>query len=159
MIRYIFSLLLCFILAGGIHVSPSGDLRIGNSLNAQSKKKKKTSSKKRKSSKKKKSSKKRKSSKKKRSSKKKAQAAKPESTKQLPIVNKGPQINVAAYADELFHLSSELDASNKEMAKATRYIYNEKPKKKIKNIESLPFLSTGDYEMDCLLYTSPSPRD
>ena len=115
MIRYIFSLLLCFILAGGIYVSPSGDLRIGDSLNAQSKKKKKTSSKKRK------------SSKKKRSSKKKAQAAKPESTKQLPIVNKGPQINVAAYADELFHLSSELDASNKEMAKATRYIYNEKP--------------------------------
>ena len=148
MIRYIFSLLLCFILAGGIHVSPSGDLRIGDSLNAQSKKKKKTSSKKRKSSKKKKSSKKRKSSKKKRSSKKKSQAAKPESTKQLPIVNKGPQINVAAYADELFHLSSELDASNKEMARATRYIYNEKPKKKIKNIESLPFLSTGDYEMD-----------
>ena len=34
------------------------------------------------------------------------------------------------------------------MAKATRYIYNEKPKKKLGNIESLPFLSTGDYETD-----------
>ena len=34
------------------------------------------------------------------------------------------------------------------MAKATRYIYAEKPKKKIKNIESLPFLTTGDYEAD-----------
>ena len=148
MIRYIFRLLLCFILAGGIYVSPSGDLRFADSLNAQTKKKKKTSSKKRKSSKNKKSSKKRKSSKKKRSSKKKKKVVKPEATKQLPVVNKGPQINVAAYADELYHLSSELDASTKEMAKVTRYIYNEKPSKKVKNIESLPFLSTGDYEMD-----------
>ena len=49
------------------------------------------------------------------------------------FVNKGPQINVAAYADELYQLSSELEASNKEMAKATRYIYNEKPKKKLGN--------------------------
>ena len=70
-------------------------------------------------------------------SSKKQKATKPESTKPLPIVNKGPQINVAAYADELYQLSSELEASNKEMAKATRYIYNEKPKKKLGNIEIL----------------------
>ena len=55
---------------------------------------------------------------------------------------------MAAYADELYQLTGELEASNKEMAKATRYIYAEKPKKKIQKIESLPFLSTGDYETD-----------
>ena len=154
MLRLFFRILLCLFIVGGIQFSSMGEVRFGETLSAQSKKKKKSSSKKRSSSKKKKSSKKRSSSKKKRSSKKKKssskkqKATKPESTKPLPIVNKGPQINVAAYADELYQLSSELEASNKEMAKATRYIYNEKPKKKLSNIESLPFLSTGDYETD-----------
>ena len=154
MLRLFFRILLCLFIVGGIQFSSMGEVQFGETLSAQSKKKKKSSSKKRSSSKKKKSSKKRSSSKKKRSSKKKKssskkqKATKPESTKPLPIVNKGPQINVAAYADELYQLSSELEASNKEMAKATRYIHNEKPKKKLGNIESLPFLSTGDYETD-----------
>jgi len=70
MIRQLFKLLLSLVLVGGIHISSSGDLRFGESLSAQSKKKKK-SSKKRKPSKKKKSSKKKRPSKKKKSSKKK----------------------------------------------------------------------------------------
>ena len=147
MIRQLFKLLLSIVLVGGIHISSSGDLRFGESLSAQSKKKKK-SSKKRKPSKKKKSSKKKRPSKKKKSSKKKKAKSSSNASKPLPIVNKGPQINVAAFADELYQLSSELEASNNEMARATRYIYNDMPKKKIKNIESLPFLTTGDYEAD-----------
>ena len=130
MIRQLIRLLLCIILAGGFNISSSGEVRLGDSLSAQSKKKKK---------------KKKKSSKKKKSKKKKSVPAAPTSP---PIINKGPKINVAAYADELYQLTGQLEASNKEMAKATRYIYAEKPKKKIKNIESLPFLTTGDYEAD-----------
>ena len=135
MIRQIFKLLLFLVLFGGMHISSLGNLRLGESLSAQSKKKKK-------------SSKKRKPSKKKKSSKKKKREPSSQAPKPLPIVNKGPQINVAAFADELYQLSSELDASNKEMARASRFIYKDMPKKKIKSIESLPFLSTGDYESD-----------
>ena len=135
MIRQIFKLLLFLVLFGGMHISSLGNLRLGESLSAQSKKKKK-------------SSKKRKPSKKKKSSKKKKRQPSSQAPKPLPIVNKGPQINVAAFADELYQLSSELDASNKEMARASRFIYKDMPKKKNKSIESLPFLSTGDYESD-----------
>ena len=108
MLRLFFRILLCLFIVGGIQYSSMGEVQFVETLSAQSKKKKKSSSKKRSSSKKKKSSKKRSSSKKKRSSKKKKssskkqKATKPESTKPLPIVNKGPQINVAAYADELY---------------------------------------------------------
>ena len=125
MLRLFFRILLCLFIVGGIQFSSMGEVQFGETLSAQSKKKKKSSSKKRSSSKKKKSSKKRSSSKKKRSSKKKKssskkqKATKPESTKPLPIVNKGPQINVAAYADELYQLSSELEASNKETVSYT----------------------------------------
>ena len=143
MIRQLIRLLLCIILAGGFNISSSGEVRLSESLSAQSKKKKK---KKKSSSKKKKKSKKKKSKKKKSSKKKKKSA--PAASTSPPIINKGPKINVAAYADELYQLTGQLEASNKEMAKATRYIYAEKPKKKIKNIESLPFLTTGDYEAD-----------
>ena len=135
MIRQLFKLLLSLVLVGGIHISSSGDLRFGESLSAQSKKKKKSAKKKR-SSRKKKPSTKKKSSRRKTSSKKKKAKSPSNASKPLPIVNKGPQINVAAFADELYQLSSELEASNNEMARATRFIYN-----------------------DCLLYTSPSPRD
>ena len=131
MIRQLIRLLLCIILAGGFNISSSGEKRLGESLSAQSKKKKKKK-------KPKSSSKKKKKSKKKKSSKKKKKSA-PAASTNPPIINKGPKINVAAYADELYQLTGQLEASNKEMAKATRYIYAEKPKKKIKNIESLPF--------------------
>jgi len=58
MIRLLFRLLLCIILAGGFHISSSGEFRLGDSLLAQSKKKKKKKKKKKSSSKKKKKKKK-----------------------------------------------------------------------------------------------------
>ena len=42
MIRQLFKLLLSLVLVGGIHISSSGDFRFGESLSAQSKKKKKS---------------------------------------------------------------------------------------------------------------------
>ena len=48
--------------------------------------------------------------------------------KSPPIVKKGPRVNTAAYADELFNLTGELKSSNRELARATRYLYDEKPK-------------------------------
>ena len=146
-------LLLCFFIVGGFHITSVGELRLTDGLQAQSKKKKRSSKSKKKRPSKKKSSKGKKRSskgKKKRSSKKKS-SKKKESVSQVsntPIIKKGPKINVAAYADELFQLTGELQASNKEMANATRYIYTDKFAKKTKRVESLPFLTTGDYETD-----------
>ena len=139
-------LLLCFFIVGGFHITSVGELRLTDGLQAQSKKKKRSSKSKKKRPSKKKSSKGKKRSskgKKKRSSKKKS-SKKKESVSQVsntPIIKKGPKINVAAYADELFQLTGELQASNKEMANATRYIYTDKFAKKTKRVESLPFLT------------------
>ena len=50
---------------------------------------------------------------------KKKKKSSEEDSKPVSKVDKGPRINTAAYADELFNLTGELQASNKELAKAT----------------------------------------
>ena len=65
-----------------------------------------------------------------------------------PMVKKGPRINTAAYADELFNLTGELKSSNRELARATRYLYDEKPKQKNVSIQQKPFYTTADYEKE-----------
>ena len=64
------------------------------------------------------------------------------------LVKKGPRINTAAYADELFNLTGELKSSNRELARATRYLYDEKPKQKNVSIQQKPFYTTADYEKE-----------
>ena len=61
------------------------------------------------------------------------------------------RFNSAAYADELFNLTGELQASNKELAKATRYFYNEDPIKQPVAIESKPYFSRKDFENEAKL--------
>ena len=111
------------------------------SASEQTKKKKRK--KKKKSSSKKSSQVKRilkKSKKKKRRKKKKKpeEEAKSEKTESSKVDNdsdkstaKKDRFNSAAYADELFNLTGELQASNKELARATRYftIMNQKSKR------------------------------
>jgi len=64
---------------------------------------------------------------------------------------KYPRINTAAYADELFTLTGELKSSNRDLARATRYLYDDKPKKKAVSIDAKPFLSTADFEKEARL--------
>ena len=64
---------------------------------------------------------------------------------------KYPRINTAAYADELFNLTGELQSSNRDLARATRYLYDDSPKKRAININSKPFLSTADFEKEAKL--------
>ena len=61
---------------------------------------------------------------------------------------KKDRFNSAAYADELFNLTGELQASNKELARATRYFYDNEPKKQTVAIESKPFFTTEDFEKE-----------
>ena len=147
---------------GSFPISESGILRAESAEAQKKKKKKKKSSGKKSSSKKKKSSGKKKKkgskkSKKKKSSGKKKKSKKKESEKSEakaePIesassINKTPRINTAAYADELFNLTGELQASNKELARATRYFYEDEPKKKVVALDSKPFFSRKDFEKE-----------
>jgi len=117
------------------------------------KSKKKSSGKKKKKSakgsKKKKSSGKKKKSKKKKSKKSSSTA---EPIESASTVNNKSRINSAAYADELFNLTGELQASNRELARATRYYYDdEDPQKKMVSMESKPFFSTEDFEKESRL--------
>jgi tetratricopeptide (TPR) repeat protein len=116
------------------------------------KSKKKSSSKKKKKSakgsKKKKSSGKKKKSKKKKS-KKSASTAEP--IESASTINKKSRINSAAYADELFNLTGELQASNRELARATRYYYKEDPQKRMVSLDSKPFFSREDFEKESRL--------
>ena len=66
-------------------------------------------------------------------------------------VKKGPRINTTAYADELFNLTGELQASNKEIARATKYFQLEKPVKKTVALDSKPFFSRDDFEKEARL--------
>ena len=66
-------------------------------------------------------------------------------------VKKGPRINTTAYADELFNLTGELQASNKEIARATKYFQLEKPVKKAVALDSKPFFSRDDFEKEARL--------
>ena len=114
--------------------------------------KKKSSSKKKKKSKK--GSKKKKSSGKKKKSKKKKSnesSSTAEPIESASTINNKPRINSAAYADELFNLTGELQASNRELARATRYYYKEDPQKRMVSLDSKPFFSREDFEKESRL--------
>ena len=122
------------------------------------KKKKRKSSSKKKSSKKKSSKKKssKKKSSKKRKKKKKSVVEEEKKIVSETIDDKSDKIkknkfNSAAYADELFNLTGELQASNRELAKATQYFYQEDPIKKPVSIESKPYFSRKDFENEARL--------
>ena len=150
---------------GNLPISEKGFVRaesVEQQKKKKKKKKKKSSSgkktKKKSSSKKKKKSKK--GSKKKKSSGKKKKSKKKKSKKSSstaePIesastINKKSRINSAAYADELFNLTGELQASNRELARATRYYYKEDPQKRMVSLDSKPFFSREDFEKESRL--------
>jgi len=154
-IKYL--LVLVFIL-GGLPVSQSGDLRAESSSEQTKKKrrkKKKKSSSKKSSSSKKESSSKSKKKKRRKKKKKPEEEAKSEKTESSKVDNgssnptaKKDRFNTAAYADELFNLTGELQASNKELARATRYFYDNEPEKQTVAIESKPFFTTEDFEKE-----------
>ena len=150
--KFIKYLLVLLFLVSGPPLTDLGSLRAEAS--AQQKKKKKRKKKKKSSSKKESSSssKKKKRRKKKKSSdssseSEKASKSKNESEASKPQVKKD-RFNTAAYADELFNLTGELQASNKELARATRYFYDNEPKKQSVAIESKPFFTTEDFEKE-----------
>ena len=76
--------------------------------------------------------KKKSSSKKKRKKKKKSESDQPtsnssnaEAIESAPKSKKSVHSNSAAFADELYNLTGELQASNRELARATKYFYEE----------------------------------
>jgi len=155
--------LICLFLMGNLPISEKGFVRAESAEQQKKKKKKKKSSsgkktKKKSSSKKKKKSKK--GSKKKKSSGKKKKSKKKKSKESSstaePIesastINKKSRINSAAYADELFNLTVELQASNRELARATRFYYKEDPQKRMVSLDSKPFFSREDFEKESRL--------
>jgi len=149
---------------GNLPISEQGFVRAESA--EQQKKKKKSSGKKKKSSGKKKKSSGKKKKKKKSSGKKKKSSGKKKKSKKKkskessstaePIesastINKKSRINSAAYADELFNLTGELQASNRELARATRYYYKEDPQKRMVSLDSKPFFSREDFEKESRL--------
>ena len=138
--KFIKYLLLLVFFLSGLPVSQAGDLR-AESASEQTKKKKrkkkKKSSSKKSSSSKKESSSKSKKKKRRKKRKRPEEETKSEKTESSEVDNdsdksaaKKDRFNSAAYADELFNLTGELQASNKELARATRYFYDEEPKNK-----------------------------
>ena len=159
--KFLTRLLICLILMGNLPISGEGFVR-AESAEQKKKKKKKSSSgkktKKKSSSKKKKKStkgskKKKSSGKKKKSKKKKSKksASTAEPIESASTINKKSRINSAAYADELFNLTGELQASNRELARATRYYYKEDPQKRMVSLDSKPFFSREDFEKESRL--------
>ena len=132
-------LILSIFLTGGLPLSDLASLQAESSEQQKKKRKKKKKSSNKSSSKKKKKKKKKSSSKKKKKRKKKKtseendsgeSSSKAEAIESTSSSNKSKRSNSAAYADELFTLTGELQSSNKELARATRY-FNEqdvKPK-------------------------------
>ena len=160
--KFLTRLLICFILMGNLPISEMGFVRADSEEQQKKKKKKKKSSgkksKKKSSSKKKKKSakgskKKKSSGKKKKSKKKKSKksASTAEPIESASTINKKSRINSAAYADELFNLTGELQASNRELARATRYYYKEDPQKRMVSLDSKPFFSREDFEKESRL--------
>ena len=137
---------------GVLPISEAGFVHADSSEQQKKKKKKK---KKKKPSKKKKSSKKKKKSskKKKKSSKKESKESAPsaEAIEAPPEKKKTTRFNTAAYADELFNLTGELQASNKELARATRYFYEDEPKKQAVALDSKPYFTREDFEKESKL--------
>tara|TARA_S200000501_G_scaffold160645_1_gene151506 strand:+ start:31304 stop:32944 length:1641 start_codon:yes stop_codon:yes gene_type:complete len=74
-----------------------------------------------------------------------------ESIENPSMIKKGPKINTAAFADELFNLTGELKSSNRELARATRYLNDNKPKKQNVSLQPKSFLSTQDFEREARL--------
>ena len=109
----------------------------------EKKKKKKRKKKKTKKSSKKKKKKKRKKKKPVEKTNSEAETIESDGTKRS-----GSKINTAIYADELYNLTGELQASNKELARATRYFYDEEPNKELVSIDSKPFFSKDDFEKE-----------
>ena len=163
--KFLTRLLICFILMGNLPISEMGFVRADSEEQQKKKKKKKKKkkssgkkSKKKSSSKKKKKSakgskKKKSSGKKKKSKKKKSKksASTAEPIESASTINKKSRINSAAYADELFNLTGELQASNRELARATRYYYKEDPQKRMVSLDSKPFFSREDFEKESRL--------
>ena len=150
--KFIKYFLVLLFLVSGPPLTDIGSLRAEAS--AQQKKKKKRKKKKKSSSKKESSSssRKKKRRKKKKSSDSSSESEKASKSKSEPEESK-PQVkknrfNTAAYADELFNLTGELQASNKELARATRYFYDNEPNKQSVAIESKPFFTTEDFEKE-----------
>ena len=112
------------------------------------KKKKKKSSDKKKSSKKKKKKKKRKKKKSEEESKPEEESEQKKETESSTNNKNTSRFNTAAYADELFNLTGELQASNKELARATRYFYDDEDKKQPVALESKPYFTTEDFEKE-----------
>ena len=155
-------LILSIFLTGGFPLSDiaSAYAESSEQQKKKRKKKKKRSSNSSSSKKKKKPSKKSSSKKKKKKKKKKKTSEKSDTTqrgsKLETIESPNPPIksnrpNSAEYADELFTLTGELEASNKELARATRY-FNENDVKPIPvSTETKPFFTTDDFEKESRL--------
>ena len=153
---------------GSLPISEVGFVRAGSEEQQKKKKKKKKKkssgkkSKKKSTGKKKKKGSGKKSKKKSKSKKKKKKSSGKKKSSSVTTSNAEPiestsigekshRFNTAAYADELFNLTGELQASNKELARATRYFYQEEPKKKIVSLDSKPFFSRDDFEKEANL--------
>ena len=144
--KLLLKVLFFFFLAGFYPSIPSGiDF---SELNAEqtTKKKKKKKRKKKSSSRKKSSSKKKR--KKKPTEVKEEPASEPQKVESAGNKILKSKINSAVYADELYNLTGELEASNKELARATRYFYEEEPKTQEISSYSKPFFSKEDYEKE-----------
>ena len=137
-------LLIIIILMGSFPVMEIGYVHAESE--EQQNKKKKKKKKKRSSGKKKSTSKKKKRKKKTKKRKKSAeQTAEKKSDsaeEEKKTVNK---FSTTKFADELFNLTGELEASNKELARATKYFYEEEEKQKPVSLDSRPFFTTDDF--------------
>ena len=142
---------------GSVPISDAGYVYAESSVDEKKKKRKKKKPSSKKSSSKKSSSKKSSSSKKKKKKKKRTKKAS-ESTKTASsdadktepatVATKTDRINTAAYADELFNLTGELQSSDKELARATRYFYEDEQKTKPVALDSKPFFTREDFEKE-----------
>ena len=82
----------------------------------------------------------------------KAQASSvPEAIESPDGTKKSNRSNSAAYADELFTLTGELEASNKELARATRYFNETKAQPTPVSSEAQPYFTTDDFEKESRL--------
>ena len=149
-------LILSIFLTGGFPLSDLTSLQAESSEQQKKKRKKKKKSSKKSSSKKKKKKKKKSSSKKKK--KKKSEntgleesSSTAESIESPSTSNKSKRSNSAAYADELFTLTGELQSSNKELARATRYFNEQDIKPKSVSVDNKPFFTTDDFEKESRL--------
>ena len=154
--KLIQSLIISIILLVAVPLSDMGSLQAQSSSQSKKKKKKSSSKKKKKKSsskkkKKKSSSKKKKKKKKSKTDQATSNSSNAEAIESAPKSKKSVRSNSAAFADELYNLTGELQASNRELARATKYFYEEETKKKPVSIDSKPFFTTEDFEKESRL--------